>query len=161
MAPVAEEGTFPDVDGRSLEGESYALPADFEGELNLVLLGFHREQQVDIDTWLPVGRRLENEYSDVRYYEIPVFDRLYRPVRPFIDNGMRRGVPDEAAQERTITLYLNVTAFRRSLDLPTHESIYALLVGRDGEVYWREGGRRTDQAERALADAIDEYLEKR
>ncbi|MFT4891471.1 MAG: hypothetical protein ACI9YT_002403 [Halobacteriales archaeon] len=161
MATVADDGTFPEVDGRSLDGTSYELPRDFDGGLNLVLVAFRRDQQADVDTWVPTARRLEDDYPDLRYYELPVIDRLYVPVRPFIDGGMRGGVHDDLARRRTITLYLNVTAFRRSLDLPTEDAIYALLVDRDGEVHWGTDGRRTDADERALEEVLDDRLEPR
>lgn len=161
MATVADDGTFPEVDGRSLDGTSYELPGDFDGALNLVLVAFRREQQADVNTWVTTARRLEDDYPGLRYYELPVIDRLYGPVRPFIDDGMRRGVPDELARRRTITLYLNVTAFRRSLDLPTKETIYALLVDREGTVHWGTDGPRTDAAERALEEVLDDRLEPR
>ncbi|MFW5903520.1 MAG: hypothetical protein ACOCS7_02150 [Halolamina sp.] len=138
MAPVADDGTVPDVDGRNLDGEDYSIPADFEGQLNLLLVGFHREQQADIDRWIPAAERLENSYPSLRYYELPVIDRLYRPVRPFIDSGMQRGVP-ETARERTITLYLNVTAFRRSLGLPSRVGLRPARRSRRRGVLGRGG----------------------
>ena len=159
MASVAEDGIVPEVAGQNLEGESYELPGDFEGDLNLLLVAFRREQQADVDTWLPVARRLGREYPSIRYYELPVIDRLYRLARPFIDGGMRAGIADATARERTITLYVDAAAFRQSLDLPTRNAIYALLVDREGEVHWGSRGRRTDAAERTLADVIDEHLD--
>jgi hypothetical protein len=127
--------------------------------LNLVLVAFRREQQAGVDTLLPVARRLERAYPAIRYYELPVIDRLYRLARPFIDGGMRAGIADATARERTITLYVDAAAFRRSLDLPTRNAIYALLVDRDGVVHWRGRGPRTDAAERTLGEAVADRLE--
>ena len=35
-------GRFPRVDGRNLEGERFTLPADFGGQVNVVLVAFKR-----------------------------------------------------------------------------------------------------------------------
>lgn len=155
------DSTFPDIDGKSLQGETYALPEDFAGELNLVLVAFRREHQADVDRWLPVAKQLEDNYQGLRYYELPVMGRLYRPVRPFIDGGMRRGVTDEAAQKRTITCYLKVSAFRHSLDLPTKNEIYALLVDREGTVHWGRQGRPSESAKRSLTKVVEDRLQTR
>lgn len=50
---------FPELKASNLEGRSFALPADFEGERNLLLIAFQREQQQQIDTWLKEMKRFE------------------------------------------------------------------------------------------------------
>jgi len=41
---------FPSVKASNLEKRDFNLPADFEGERNLLLVAFEREQQKDVDT---------------------------------------------------------------------------------------------------------------
>src|SRR5512146_1184526 len=145
---------FPRVQGANLERRSLTLPDDFAGERNLVLIAFKREQQFEIDTWIPAARQLAREYPDFRYYELPTISRNVPLARWWLDGAMRAGIPDRAAREATITLYLDKTAFRQALQLPREETIYALLVDRAGQVYWRAEGRATDEAVRALSQAL-------
>ena len=48
---------FPRVEGSNLEGKRFALPSDFEAEYNVVIVAFRREQQADVDSWLPFLRQ--------------------------------------------------------------------------------------------------------
>lgn len=133
-------GRFPHVAGRNLENESFDLPRDFAGRLNVVVVAFKREHQADVDTWMPFLNRICATTSDVRVYELPTLGRSYRFMRRFIDGGMRRGIPDAAVRATTITLYIDKTAFRRSLVIADETRIYTLLVDRDGTVHWRAAG---------------------
>jgi hypothetical protein len=114
------------------------LPEDFEGDRNLLLIAFQRDQQKNVDTWLRQMKRFEA--PGFRYYELPTLGRLSPLVRWFIDNGMRRGIADPYARAHTVTLYLDKPAFRRALILPNETRIYAILVDRSGQVLWRAEG---------------------
>jgi hypothetical protein len=137
-----EEATmqFPTVTGANLQRKKLMLPQDFEGELNLVFIAFQQWQQNQVDTWIPFARQLEKTHAGVRYYELPTIQRLNVLARTFINEGMRAGIPDPTARERTITLYLDKAAFREALQLPGEDDIYVLLLDRQGQVLWRTEG---------------------
>lgn len=141
---------FPRVRGANLKGRPFTLPEDFEGDRNLVLIAFRREQQVEIDTWIPVAKRLAYEHKDLRYYELPTISRSVPLALWWLDGAMRAGIPDPAAREATITLYLDKGLFRQALRLPNEDTIYALLVDRAGKVLWRAEGAATDEKAREL-----------
>ena len=61
--------TFPCVTAPNLAGRNMRLPADFAGDLNLVLIAFQRERQADIDTWLEPSRRLSAEFPHLACYD--------------------------------------------------------------------------------------------
>ena len=102
--------------------------ADFEGERNLVILAFQREQQALVDSWSPAIADLLARYADLRFYELPTISRGNPLFRAWLDGAMRGGIPDHQAREHTITLYLDKAAFRQALDLPHEDTIYALLL---------------------------------
>lgn len=79
-------------------------------------------------------------------------------ARTFVNEGMRAGIPDPTARERTITLYLDKPAFRETLDLPTEDDVYVLLVNRRGEVLWRAQGAFTPEKGRGLRAAVQNEL---
>ncbi len=150
---------FPKVQASNLEGEKFVLPEDFEGDLNLVFIAFLREQQADVDTWLPVAKELEETYGSLRYYELPTIYEANPAYRWFINTGMRRGIKDPVARARTITLYLDKPKFRKALGLPNEGTIYTLLLGAEGRVLWVADGpiskaRRLD-LERAIKNALE------
>ena len=145
---------FPNVSGSNLQRQQLTLPQDFQGERNLVFVAFEQWQQTQVDTWIPFARQLEESYPAVRYYELPTIRRLNTLARTFINEGMRAGIPDLVARERTITLYLDKKRFREALQLPGEDDIYVLLLDRQGRVLWRAEGAFTPDKGESLASAI-------
>lgn len=133
-------GWFPRAVGSNLEGRTFALPFDLEGKRNVVVVAFKREQQADVDTWMPFLKQTAAAHPELRVYEVPTLARGYRLMQSFIDGGMRRGIPDTAVRAATITLYINKAPLKRALRITDEDRIYVLLVDRDGRVYWRAAG---------------------
>jgi hypothetical protein len=147
---------LPAVSGSNLERKKLNLPEDLEGERNLVFVAFQQWQQRQVDSWLPFARQVEEAYPELRYYELPTIQRLNVLARTFINEGMRAGIPDPVARERTITLYVDKAAFREALDLPGEENIYILLLDRRGWVLWQAEGAFTPEASESLLEALRE-----
>jgi hypothetical protein len=145
---------FPAVTGSNLQRKKLNLPQDFEGQHNLVLIAFQQWQQSQVDTWLPFARQLEETHPGVRYYELPTIRRLNALSRTFVNEGMRAGIPDPVARERTITIYLDKLAFRQALQLPGEDDIYVLLLDRQGRVLWRAEGAFTAEKGESLAATL-------
>jgi len=146
---IRRETRFPPITGETLTGRRLELPGEFEAPLTLVFVAFRRDQQPDVDSWLGVAADLEADYPDLRYYELPVISRLYAPAKFVIDGGMRVGIPDRAVRERTVTVYTDKATVRRALDIGDEDDIHAFLLDREGRIYWRAMGSRSD------ADAAD------
>lgn len=145
---------FPTVSGKNLERNSFQVPGDLDGALNVLLIAFQRWHQSLVDTWVPFLQQIEEEHGAVRYYELPTIQQMNPFSRIFINEGMRAGIPDPTARERTITLYLDKEAFREALDLPHEEDIFVLLVDRKGQVLWRASGGLTSEKAESLMSAI-------
>ncbi len=131
---------FPKVSGSNLEGRRYRLPGDLEGELNLLFIPFQRWHQDWVDTWVPFARELQAEIQGLRYYELPTLPRMNPFYRMSLDLGMKMGIPDRAAREATITLYLDKDAYRQALQISSEDTIVVLLIDRTGTVLWRTEG---------------------
>ncbi|MBI3504363.1 MAG: hypothetical protein HY059_05940 [Proteobacteria bacterium] len=151
---------FPSVVGSNLEGKRFALPGDFEAEYDVVIVAFRREQQADVDSWMPFLREQKLAERGVRVYEVPTLNRSYRWMRGFIDGGMARGIPAKATREATITLYIDKAPFKRALGITTEERIVAMLVTRDGRVLWRADGRFAPAAGAQLMSTLDALNER-
>ena len=131
---------FPRVEGRSLEDETVMLPGGLEGERNLLAVAFHRTHQGDVDTWIPLFRRLEAEVPKLAGYEIPTISGGWRPMRWFIDGGMKTAIPDPLTRRRTITVYGDVRRVTDGLGLTGRDEIAVALCDRDGKVDWMTTG---------------------
>ena len=149
-SPIGEKALqFPVVTGSNLQRKKLTLPRDFQGERILVFVAFQQWQQRQVDTWIPT-------HPEVRYYELPTIQQLNALARTFINEGMRAGIPDPVARERTITLYLDKNAFRQALQLPGEDDIHVLLLDRQGTVLWRGEGAFTPEEGKALSALLRE-----
>ncbi|MEO8337478.1 MAG: hypothetical protein ABI664_21055 [bacterium] len=152
--PVDTAPVFPVVEGSNLEGRNMTLPADFGGDLNVVLVAFQRNQQAEVDTWTPTLKAMASGRPGLRVYELPTLGRRYRMIRGFIDGGMRRGIPDSTVRAATITLYIDKDSFKRPMGIESEDIIHVFLVERGGAIRWRGEGPYTPELGRQLAAAV-------
>lgn len=146
--------TFPTVSGSNLLRQKRILPQDFQGKLNLVFIAFQQWHQMEVDSWIPLAKELEQRYEDLAYYELPTIQSMNSLSKMFINEGMRAGIPNPKTRDRTITLYLNKKDFRAALGMPDEDHIYILLIDRQGKEFFRGRGRYTQESEVALRQAL-------
>lgn len=146
---------FPTVSGFNLDREEFEFPRDFAGELNLLFVPFLQRQQLTVNTWVPFAQTLEATYPGVVYYELPTIDRRPMLSRTFINEGMRAGIPDQTARERTVTLYIDTAQFMRTTEIAGKNDVHILLVNRDGDIIWRTTGNFDEAKGAALQQAIE------
>lgn len=140
LVVASDKVQFPTVSGFNLDRQELQFPRDFAGELNLVFIAFLQQQQTVINTWLPYAQELEDTFPGVFYYEFPTIEELPAVSRTFINEGMRAGIPDPKARQRTITLYIDLQKFMQATDIPNKSEVQILLVNRAGEILWRTTG---------------------
>ena len=155
--PVMVE-RFPEIEGTSLSLVEHRIPGTLAGRVNLLLIAFRQWQQRDVDTWVPTAAALAEDYASFRAYELPVISKIYRPVSGFIDGGMRSGIPDSGVRDSTITIYLDRGRFLQALNINSVGEIVPMLVTPHGKILWRSTGRMTDDGDRELRTAVEEYL---
>jgi hypothetical protein len=148
--PAAALGQFPAIQATSLDGIHMNLPASFSGQLNLVILSFAREQQQEVDSWIPAARKIESNHSEFRFYELPTMSRENLLYRWWFDEALRSNTTDKNLRSRILTAYVSKRAFKKSLHIENEKRVVAILVDQKGQVYWRSDGMYTDADTRAL-----------
>ena len=141
---------LPKVEGSNLARKKMVFPDDFTGEINLVFIAFQRQHQDLIDEWVPFVEQLGLEFPELHYYEFPTLPRKGFFYRTFLNEGMRAGIPNPVTRARTITLYLDKSAFRKALDIQHERSMWVYLFDKKGEVLWRTEGRFSEDKGQAL-----------
>jgi hypothetical protein len=147
---------FPTVTGTNLLRQKLTLPQDFKGQFNLLFVPFQQWQQEEVNSWVPLVQTLEAEIDGLYYYELPTIESRDILSRTFINEGMRAGIPNPKTRERTITLYLDKTSFRRSLQMPDEEHTYVLVIDHQGQVHFTVRGPYSPEAGERLRQAIQE-----
>lgn len=145
---------FPVVKSDNLEGRTFTLPKDFGGERNVIFVAFQREQQKDVDTWVPFVTKQIAAHPGTEYYELPTIKKMISPMKWMINKGMSGGIPDKAAREHTITLYIDKEPFKKELGITDERVIQVMIVDRAGAVLWRTAGLFSDEKGAALAAAL-------
>ncbi len=148
------EPHFPIVSGFNLNRQEFEFPRDFGGDLNLVIVPFQQWHQTLVNTWLPTAQEIEASFPGFIYYELPTIYEMPAISRTFINEGMRAGIPDQTARERTITLYLDKAIFKSALDIRYEDDIYLFLVDRDGNILWQTVGEYTPEKANELIEVI-------
>jgi hypothetical protein len=152
MAFVGAQSNAPKmsaVEAETLSEKSLVLPRDLPGEKTLILIAFARKQQTNIDTWINGMNLKEAKFA---WIETPVIDPFYGLFSGFIQRGMRKGIPDSADRERTVTIFTSRVEFLKSMGLPeSTDNIYAVVVDRSGNVLSKaEGDYSATKAETLL-----------
>lgn len=132
----ANADKFPLLSGINLDGIKHDLPKDFAGELNLVAIGFEREHQEAINTWIKIADEIIQNNPKIKFYEVPLIYELGGFSRAWVNNGMRLGIQDKIARKRTITVYTNRDKFFEIMNMKG-DKIYVLLLDKDGKILWR------------------------
>jgi hypothetical protein len=148
---------FPSVSGSNLLRQKVSLPEGFKGELNIVCIAFQQWHQALVDSWVPLVEQITSSMPQVQFYELPTIYQMNVISRTFINEGMRAGIPNAKTREHTITLYLDKLNFRKALDIANEDTIYLLVIDRNGEVCWRTDGPYSEEKGRALAGFIESY----
>jgi len=145
---------LPSIEGKALTGDKFAAPGDLTKPYNILLIAFLREQQEDIDTWLPRLEKLEDTDQGIAVYEFPILPEMNPVTRWFIYQGMRGGIPSERARSRTVTFHLDKERFRNALKIGTEDSIQVFLADSSGTVIWREAGVWSEAKQREMMSFI-------
>ena len=135
---------FPKMVGIDLEGKNQNLPAAFNGEFNIIALGFEREHQEAINTWIKVVDGVIEKNSNVKFFEIPIIYKLGGFSRAWINNGMRFGIPNEIARKRTITVYTDREKLFEAMQMKG-DRIYVLILDNKANIIWRIQGHASKE----------------
>ena len=160
FSAARDDAHFPSVSGANLDRHRLQFPRDFGGELNLVIIAFRQYQQQTVNTWIPFAQETEAAVPGFIYYELPTIYELPALSRTFINEGMRAGIPDQTARERTITLYLDKSEFKSALDITDESDIHLFLVDQEGEILWRADGAYTQEKADSLRQRVQERAGK-
>ena len=147
-------GQFPVIQATSLNNAKLHLPQDFSGQLNLVIISFAREQQHQVDTWIPAAQQIQTAHANFSYYELPTMSSENLLYRWWFDTALRSNTAEKDLRSRILTAYVNKHKFRESLQIGSERKAVAVLIDRTGKVFWRASGNCTEQDKVSLLSAL-------
>ena len=147
---------MPFLKGKNLLGEVFVFPTDLKKPLTLLVIGFKREHQEQINTWIEVYEKEEVDKKTLGFFELPIIYEVALLKRLFINNGMKMGIPDPEQLKRIVTIYMDRQNLFETLNMEAN-SIYILLVQKDGKIIWRSQGVVSLEKLEALQNVIQSY----
>ncbi|HOQ05739.1 MAG TPA: hypothetical protein PKY88_11055 [Anaerohalosphaeraceae bacterium] len=151
-------GFFPTVTGRNLTGQSFTFPDNLRKDYNLIAVAFLRQQQADVDTWIAQMEPLEAQLPSFAFFEVPTIRKMNPFSRWFIYQGMRGGIPSQAARQRTVTLHIDKEPFKKALGIESEETIYLFLTDRTGKILWQTSGSWSEDKHQQLLAVLNPSL---
>lgn len=149
------EKKFPKLTGIDLNGNKQLLPESFDGKLNIVAIGFEREHQEAINTWIKVADEIISKKPEIKFYEVPLIYELSTFSRAWVNNGMRFGIQNEIARKRTITVYTNRDEFFDIMQMKG-DRIYVAIINKEGDILWITDGvaskEKTESMQKFIMD---------
>ncbi len=125
---------FPRKKGEDLNGTARRLPGALPGTVNLVLVGFKREQSKLFKKWSPTITTLMRGYRNLDYVWMPVFGDRNRVLRYFITNGMKKRITSKWARRRTLLMFHDQSLFVKGLGLKGNGQMVLCVTDSKGRV---------------------------
>ncbi len=145
---------FPTVTSDALDKQRITLPAGLEGEANLLLLSFSREQSNQLESWTAPAQALQHTNMHFHAYRIPVADPANALFRWWANASLKSEETDPQLWHWEVPIYVDKDAFRDQLGIADERSVVALLVDRSGRILWRATGTSTAESRAALMAAV-------
>jgi hypothetical protein len=140
---------IPPVTAYTLDRAKITLPEDFAAPLNLLILSFQRDQQSQVDGWLPAITA-----PTVQTWWLFVSPRENGLYRWWLNASLRGSLLASQPRRYTVPLYVNKTQFLPSLQISSEEDVVLLLTDKAGHVLWRTAGAVSDGKKAELTSFV-------
>ncbi len=152
LAPVAALAQqLPTIKAEDLNKKPVSWPADFTTDRTVLIVAFDRNQQPIIDAWVS-GLQLKVPGAPA-WFEVPLINKPPKFVQSFINNGMRRGIPDPAVRSHVVSVYTDKKAFMSTMGLVGND-VHVLVLSRTGQLLGKATGRYSAEAAAKLEAAL-------
>ena len=147
--------SIPRLHARDLNGNNWVIPYDLPAKKTLLLFAFKREQQNSVDSWID-GLGLRASENKIAWIEIPLLQKPWKLLSSWIDHGMKQGITDHDLRGHVWTIYTNRDSFLKEIGLTSANSIYALVVSKDGTVLSSASGEYSATAAQVILKALQD-----
>ncbi len=149
ISQTSQAAVLPPVTAYTLDRAKVTLPASFAAPLNLLILSFQRDQQSQVDGWLPAISA-----PTVQTWWLFISPRENEVYRWWLNASLRGSLLPSQPRRYTVPLYVNKTQFLQSLQISSEQDVVLLLTDKGGHVLWRTAGPVNESKKAALIDFV-------
>src|SRR5271156_535210 len=149
VSQTPQTAVLPPVTAYALDRAKVTLPANFAAPLNLLVLSFQRDQQSQVDGWLPAITA-----PTVQTWWLFISPRENGLYRWGLNASLRGSLLPSQPRRYTVPLYVNKTQFFQSLQISSEQDVVLLLTDKGGHVLWRTAGAVNESKKAALTSFV-------
>jgi hypothetical protein len=149
ISQTPQTAVLPPVTAYALDRAKVTLPANFAAPLNLLVLSFQRDQQSQVDGWLPAITA-----PTVQTWWLFISPRENGLYRWWLNASLRGSLLPSQPRRYTVPLYVNKTQFLQSLQISSEKDVVLLLTDKGGHVLWRAAGAVNESKKAALTSFV-------
>jgi hypothetical protein len=149
ISQTSKTAVLPPVTAYTLDRAKVTLPENFAAPLNLLILSFDRDQQSQVDGWLPAITA-----PTVQTWWLFVSPRENGLYRWWLNASLRGSLLPSQPRRYTVPLYVNKTQFLQSLQISSEQDVVLLLTDKTGHVLWRTAGPVSESKKAALTSFV-------
>jgi hypothetical protein len=149
ISQTPQAAVLPPVTAFALDRAKVTLPANFAAPLNLLVLSFQRDQQSQVDGWLPAIT-----VPTVQTWWLFVSPRENGLYRWWLNASLRGSLLPSQPRQYTVPLYVNKTQFFQALQISSEQDVVVLLTDKGGHVLWRTAGAVNESKKAALTSFV-------
>ncbi|MBN2465461.1 hypothetical protein JXD38_07545 [candidate division WOR-3 bacterium] len=140
MAGPTINSRLPRLEAGALDGSRLVLPDSAEGSVTLVGIGYRRESQDDLSSWLFPFRSQFESAGGFRAYEIPMMGpRIPGLLRGVINRAMRNAIA-EPNRRWVAPFYGNIDEYSKRLGVTDRSRVQMFLLDGSGIIRWHAAG---------------------
>ncbi len=158
------QGSFPDLEGESLEGVTVKVPENLIGKKSVLGLAFSKKADEDLRTWFepaytkfidpPKVSFLPEDPFEGNIYFIPMLQGLAKTVGGKIEKELKEGI-DPKLHKHVIMYRGSVKDYKDELDMKSSSTPYFFVLDEEGNILYRTEGAYSDEK----MEQIESYLE--
>jgi hypothetical protein len=145
---------IPTVHGATFSDAKVDLPADLQGKVGILVVGFSQGSRDAVTAW---GKRLATDYygsTTVLYYEMPMLASVPRLLRGFVEGRIKASVSDRG-RAHFLPLTEDEPAWRALTHYSAPDDPYIMLVDGEGAIRWQTQGAPADSSYAALKQQVE------
>ena len=134
-----KEQLFPEIKAQTLKNREVTIPEDLTQPVNIVILVFEQQAQLQVDTWAKFILADLEPLPNVSYHEVPLLNLIFKPMSWQVDRWMRDGIPEQY-HDNTATAYGNRSAIFRQLGISDRSNCYVYILDQNGIIKYHAEG---------------------
>ena len=153
FAEALWSGTIPRLGLQTLNGDSFFIPDDLQGRVNVLIIGFSQRAGSNNKPWID---RFERDFASDKscaIYPVAILTGVPALFRNFAVASIRKGVPADG-RARFLTTFQSEKTWQSLVCYIRPDDPYLLVIGSTGNIVGHASGAFEEKAYEEMATAI-------